>query len=144
MAAHALHLEGEQIDSGIAGAVAIFRAGGVETFESCEGGPGHAYPQPTIRFHGQPAAGFHALAVAMEHGLPVSDLRRSWSFDNGEPTGPFWEIVFSSPVPYTDGTSEVLRFLTGDSPVRCCCPRYTACCRGTASPSPSETVPSSP
>src|SRR6266540_3788315 len=34
---------------------------GIETFESCEGGPGHAYPEPTIRFQGTPEAGWRAL-----------------------------------------------------------------------------------
>ena len=32
------------LDPGIAGAVAVLREAGVETFESCEGGHGHAYP----------------------------------------------------------------------------------------------------
>ncbi|KKL60024.1 hypothetical protein LCGC14_2209410, partial [marine sediment metagenome] len=40
------------IDPGIRYAVLVLRAGGIETFESCEGGPGHASPDPTIRFHG--------------------------------------------------------------------------------------------
>ena len=82
------------LDLGIAEAVQILREGGVETYESCEGGPGHSYPEPAVRFHGQPAAGFHALGVAMYHGLPVKDLRRIWQMVDGEPNGPHWEIVF--------------------------------------------------
>lgn len=144
MTAKALPPTDSPIDAGIAGAVAILRAGGVETFESCEGGPGHAYPRPTVRFHGQPAAGFHALAVALDHGLPVSALHRLWTIDNGEPTGPYWVIVFSSPVPYTFHISEVLRFLLDDSEIRYCCPQCSSCCRGTQPHSPSETVPSLP
>ena len=44
------------LDAGIAQAVVALRAGGVETFESCEGGPGHAYPEPTVlRVYIEPA-----------------------------------------------------------------------------------------
>ena len=84
------------LDPGIRAAVEVLRAAGVETFESCQGGEGHAYKEPAVRFSGEPAMGFRALAVAMEHGLPVYALRRVWRMDYGEPTGPWWELVFSS------------------------------------------------
>jgi len=83
-----------QLDPGIARAVSILQNNGVETFESCEGGEGHAFPEPTVRFYGTPAAGPRALAVCMDFGLPVLALRRTWYLENGEPTGPNWEIVF--------------------------------------------------
>jgi hypothetical protein len=41
-----------KLDRGIEKAVRTLQANGIETFESCEGGPRHAYPEPTIRFHG--------------------------------------------------------------------------------------------
>lgn len=82
------------LDPGIARAVHILVAAGVETFESCEGGPGHSYPEPTIRFDGNAGAGHYALGVAMTHALPVSQLRRTWSIDGECPTGPYWELVF--------------------------------------------------
>ena len=78
------------IDRGIAVVVARLQAAGIETFESCEGGPGHAFHEPTVRFHGQPAAGFHALGVAMDHGWPVASLRRAWDYTDGELNGPYW------------------------------------------------------
>lgn len=82
-------------DRGIKRAVECLRANGVETFESCEGGPGHAYPEPTVRFHGTPEAGWRAMSVCLAHGLPVSELRRVWDvLNSGEPTGPYWEVVF--------------------------------------------------
>lgn len=84
------------LDEGIRRYVAILRSGGVETFESCEGGPGHAMPEPTIRFHGTRAAGFHALSVAMDHGLPVLALKLSWPINDGLPNGPWWEMTFST------------------------------------------------
>lgn len=84
------------LDPGIARAVLVLRGAGVETFESCQGGEGHSYKEPAVRFDGEPAIGFRALAVAMENGLPVAALRRVWRMDYGEPTGPWWELVFSS------------------------------------------------
>src|SRR4051794_33414551 len=82
------------VDPGIAPMVATLRKGGIETFESCEGGPGHAYPEPTVRFHGDKAEGFHALAIAQREGLPVAELRQAWPVLDGEPTGPWWELTF--------------------------------------------------
>ena len=82
------------MDAGIAQYVHILREQNVETYESCEGGEGHVFPEPTIRLCGGPSAGFKAYAVAVENGLPVKALRRLWTVDDGELTGPVWEIVF--------------------------------------------------
>lgn len=82
------------LDPGIAPYVEILRNAGIETFESCQGGAGHAMPEPTIRFHGGKPEGFKALAVALAHDLPVNDLRRSWPVIDGEPTGPYWVLTF--------------------------------------------------
>jgi hypothetical protein len=81
------------LDAGIFDAVEILRKAGVETFESCEGGSGHAYPEPTVRFHGDQAEGFKALAAAMRGGLKVAALRRTWPVLDCEPTGPWWELT---------------------------------------------------
>jgi hypothetical protein len=48
------------LDEGIAPMVAALAEAGIETFESCEGGLDHAYPEPTVRFHGGRAEGFRA------------------------------------------------------------------------------------
>ena len=82
------------LDPGIAYAVLILRAAGVETYESCEGSDGHACPEPTVFFHGEGSAGWSALSTAQAHGLPVLALRRVWTVINGEPTGPTWELTF--------------------------------------------------
>lgn len=87
--------EDAQIDRGIRGVVDLLVHFGVETFESCEGGSGHAFHEPTVRFHGAREQGFRALAVAQQHGLSVTDLRRYWAVIDGEPTGPHWEMVFA-------------------------------------------------
>ena len=86
-----------ELDPGIYEAVMILRRGGVETFESCEGGDGHAFPQPTIRFHGDAWAGYHAFSVAMQHGLPVAELRIVYDVIEGQLVGPGWEMTFRAP-----------------------------------------------
>lgn len=83
------------LDPGIRRYVLALRAGGIDTFESCEGGAGHAMPEPTIRFTGGMGEGFKALAVAKERGLPVLSFRLSYAMNDGFPTGPHWEMVFS-------------------------------------------------
>jgi hypothetical protein len=82
------------LDEGIAKAVMILRRGGIETYESCEGGPGHAFTEPTVRFSGNAWEGHKAFAIAMEHDLPVFQLHRAYSVVDGELSGPVWEIVF--------------------------------------------------
>jgi hypothetical protein len=82
------------LDPGIRRYVEVLNEAGVETFESCQGGEGHAYPCPTVRFHGDRSEGFRAIAVALQRGFPVIDLRRTWPILDGEPTGPHWEMTF--------------------------------------------------
>jgi hypothetical protein len=81
------------LDAGIRRAVLILRSGGVETFESCQGGAGHAMPDPTIKFHGSSWAGYRAFALAMEHALPVLYLRRVYGVSDGQLEGPWWEMT---------------------------------------------------
>jgi len=81
------------LDSGIESAVLVLRRNGVETFESCEGGEGHSFSEPTVRFHGDGSEGFRALAIAQQNGLRVDQLRRYYQIQNGEPTGPYWEMT---------------------------------------------------
>ena len=82
------------LDSGIRDAVIALNAAGIETYESCEGGQGHSFLQPSVRFHGDRSEGFRALAIALQHGLSVSELRRIWSVIDGELNGPYWELTF--------------------------------------------------
>jgi hypothetical protein len=82
------------LDPGIHDAVRVLQAAGIETFESCEGGVGHAYPEPTVRFHGGKGEGFRALAAALQADLRITSLRRIWPIRDGEPTGPWWEMTF--------------------------------------------------
>lgn len=84
----------DNLDEGICKAVMLLRKHGIETFASCEGGAGHPYLEATIRFHGERSEGFRALAIAMQHNLPVRALSRVWRLLDGEPSGPIWELTF--------------------------------------------------
>jgi hypothetical protein len=72
-------------------------ANGVETFESCEGGRGHSFPEPTVRFEGAALEGLRAISVALENGLPVRRIRLVWGFENNMIHGPWWEMTFRPP-----------------------------------------------
>lgn len=87
---------GDPLDLGVARYVATLRDAGVETFESCEGGSGHSFDRPTVKFYGTHAAGWHELAASKDAGFPVVSLCRSWDVDDGEPSGPYWAITFRS------------------------------------------------
>ena len=104
-------LVGRGIDPGIAHEVRILRENGVETTESCQGGQGHPFPEPTVRFAGEKSEGPRALGIALQNGLQVTELRRVWTIIDGEPCGPFWEMTFHHPegggakaIPKKDGT----------------------------------------
>src|SRR5688572_25103382 len=124
------------LDPRIEPAVRVLRASGVPTYESCEGGPGHAFPEPTVRFRGNMAEGFAALATAIdaepEIGLSVYQLRRVWRLDDGEPTGPWWDLVFRPAVRSSHSEGDRPCPARG-SPSRCCCLRCSPCCRDTRS-----------
>jgi hypothetical protein len=95
-----------EIDPGIRQVVRILAENGVETCQSCaasgpfgegsgkKNGDTHSYPEPTVDFIGSFASGFAALEIALSHALPVSELRRVWRMNNGEPEGPIWSMTF--------------------------------------------------
>ena len=121
-------------DGGIEKQVITLREAGVETFESCEGGEGHAYPEPTIRFHGDRAEGLRAVAIATRARLAVSELRRVWPMLDGDLTGPWWELTFTRVVAGAPELSKrtpckgaCRRSLCADSLVRYCCQCCTLC-----------------
>jgi len=91
-----MEVDFSKLDEGIRLAVQILREAQIETFESCEGGVGHSYSEPTVRFYGKPGEGFRAYGVAIDRGLPVGELRRTWPVEDGELAGPCWELTFRS------------------------------------------------
>ena len=85
------------LDPGIRDVVVVLASNGIETFESCEGGKGDSFPEPTVRFEGGASEGLRAMAVALENGLPVLRLRRVWGVIDGTMHGPWWEMTFDPP-----------------------------------------------
>ena len=80
-------------DIGVTAYLAELIAAGVHTFESCEGGEGHAFRDPTVRFNGDDTEGWRALDVCRAHNFPVRLLQRVWDVDDG-PADPYWMLVF--------------------------------------------------
>jgi hypothetical protein len=76
------------LDRWISFAVKVLREAGIETHGSCQGGPGHSYPEPVVSFHGTNAEGYRAVTAAMNYGLPIRSLNRVWSMVHGELKGP--------------------------------------------------------
>lgn len=84
----------DELDPGIQHEVEVLAQHGVETYESCQGGEGHSYAEPTVAFHGDRAEGLRAYAIAHWQGLLVWELRRVWAVEDGELVGPQWNLVF--------------------------------------------------
>lgn len=82
------------LDRGIEEIVRILNENGIETYESCEGGSGHAYYEPTVRFYGDKSEGFKALDIALKNNLKVHALKRVWDIIDNEPNGAWWEMTF--------------------------------------------------
>lgn len=82
------------LDPGIARYVEVLFDSGIETYESCQGGEGHSYPEPTICFWGDRSEGFKALAIALQHALPVKQIRRFWHVIDSGLVGPDWKLTF--------------------------------------------------
>jgi hypothetical protein len=86
------------LDEGVRDIVLTLLANGVETFESCEGGDGHSFSEPTVLFEGSAAEGWRALSIAFENDLPVSELRRAWGVIDGViHHGAWWVMTFHPP-----------------------------------------------
>lgn len=90
------------LDPGIARAVKALNDNGVETYESCQGGEDHSSPYPVVSFYGERYEGFRALSIVLMYGLPVYALHRVWRVEDGEPTGPSWELEFRTQLPPLD------------------------------------------
>jgi hypothetical protein len=90
-------LDYSKLDAGIRKIVAILLENGIETYESCEGGPGHSCPEPTVRFYGSYEAGWRALGLCNAYAVRVGSLRWAWQIIDGHPTGPNWEMTFLAP-----------------------------------------------
>lgn len=92
-------IDQDAIDKGILNEVLILRKHGVDTFESCEGGVGHCFPEPTIKFHGDKNEGIRVAHICLQENLPVFKIGRTFYVDDGELTTPYWELVLISRIP---------------------------------------------
>jgi hypothetical protein len=86
----------EGLDPGIRFAVRVLHAAGLETCQSCQGGPGHAYLEPTVDLiaGADDAVGFAALAALHGYGLLVANVSITWPVRHGVPYEKLWRITF--------------------------------------------------
>ena len=84
------------LDVGIRFAVRVLHAAGIETCQSCQGGKGHSYDEPTIEMVAgdDDALGFEALAVLRGYGLPVAAVSIIWPVRHSVPYEKNWRITF--------------------------------------------------
>lgn len=80
------------LDAGIRFAVRVLHAAGIETCQSCEGGAGHTYHEPTVDLVADEGAGLRAVAALTGYGLDVLDLAMVWPIADGMPTGRLWRV----------------------------------------------------
>lgn len=101
------------LDPGIRFAVRVLHAHGIETCQSCESGPGHCYPEPTVDLLAGPndVTGFSAMATLHAYGLKVGSLGKVWYVVDGMPYEPVWRITFDRG--YPERADEELMFLWG-------------------------------
>lgn len=110
----------QELDRGIRFAVRVLHARGLETCQSCQGGPdaarpdrGHAYDRPTVDLvaSGSDSWGFVAMAALQDYGLRVRDVSLVWDIHEGLPYGKLWRITFWKTM--EDRADEIPNFITG-------------------------------
>lgn len=101
----------KDLDAGIRFAVRVLHAAGFETCQSCQGGKGHPYYEPTVEMvaTSDDARGFGALDALRGYGLPVSQIAITWPVHNGYPYEKNWTITFSKTM--EDRANEVPMFI---------------------------------
>lgn len=84
------------LDPGIRFAVRVLHASGFETCQSCQGGKGHSYLEPTVEMiaTSDDADGFGAVAALQSYGLPVAAVAIVWPVRHGLPYEKNWRITF--------------------------------------------------
>lgn len=82
----------EALDRGIIRIVRVLTDGGIETWQSCEGGHGHSYEWPSVDIIDRPWA---ALDLCVMYDLPVHTISNLFEIWEGKPTRPFWRVEFS-------------------------------------------------
>jgi hypothetical protein len=91
----------DDIDPGIKAALHALVDHEVDTFSSCQGGPGHAgySGMPTILFRGDEHAGLWAVWLLETQGFKVQTLSRHWDLDFGLPRMSLWQVTLRTTEP---------------------------------------------
>jgi hypothetical protein len=97
----------DDVDAGIRPAVRHLADHGIETFSSCQGGPGHSFAMPNVMFHGDEHAGLYAVWLLESHGYHVWQLSRHWFLNEGAQRNdeerrwrPIWEVQMRTLEPH--------------------------------------------
>jgi hypothetical protein len=94
----------DDIDPLILPAVMVLNRHGFKTFESCQGGDGHAFFEPTIRFEGTEHDLIRAYEICKLYHLPVFEVRRVYrktpiyvndNTPDAQNIGDVWETPFN-------------------------------------------------
>lgn len=90
----------EYIDPLILPAVEILNKNGFDTFESCQSGEGHCFPEPTVRFWGSEFDLIRAYEICECYGLAVLAAKRvfrktDFYKDNISLAGFIWDKPFN-------------------------------------------------
>jgi hypothetical protein len=94
------HFPKESIDPLILPAVEILNKHGFETFESCQGGENHCFPEPTVRFYGDEFDLVRAFEICECHNIAVLAAKRvfrktDFYKDNKLRAGFIWDKPFN-------------------------------------------------
>ena len=77
---------------------------GFKTFESCQGGKGHCYAEPTVRFHGSEFDLIRAYEICQAYNMVVLEAKRVYRKEdvyegnvtvNSLPFGIAWSSPFN-------------------------------------------------
>jgi len=92
----------KNLDDGIKDAVILLNKFGFKTFESCQGGKGHCYDVPTIRFFGDEFDLIRAYELCMLHSINVYEAKRVYrktsvylDATNGDNIGENWDKPYN-------------------------------------------------
>lgn len=105
------------IDAGVRFAVRVLHAAGIETCQSCEGGQGHAYTEPSVDMRADGphrAGGFRALSALADYGLHVRRIELVWDVVDDLPTERIWRVVLRKA--HSERADERPQFIRGCVP----------------------------
>ena len=95
----------DDLDPDIRAAVHALADYGIDTFSSCQGGPGHTGygVMPNVLFRGDDHQGLWAVWLLETQGFRVQEVSRHWDLDHGHPREPYWQVTLRSTEPMGPG-----------------------------------------